>query len=41
MTQSFEHISLNEVVPKHMDTKISLVSNANIYTRDTFWDLYF
>lgn len=39
-TQSLENISLNEVVPKHMDTNIGLVLDTKIDIRETFQELY-
>ena len=39
-TQSLENTSLNEVVAKHMDTKIASVSDTKIDTRETFKCLY-
>ena len=39
-TESLEIIALNEGVPQHMDTKISLVSDTKINTSDTFQNMY-
>lgn len=40
-TKSLENNALNEVVPEHIDTKITLELDTNIHKRETFWKLYF
>ena len=40
-TQSSENIVHYEVIPKHIDTKFTSVSDTKIYTRETFQNLYF